>query len=89
MHDAPHPGGGRGRGKACGGSGFAIGRRIETGAMRPVGEVNDDLDTAQVARPIGLRADIADRLECDASNRRCLSPRQPDDVMALRAERAA
>jgi hypothetical protein len=59
----------RGARQNCGGHSFVISFPVPHTAIRAVGEMNHDLDAIEMPGPVGLRTNIADRLELQAGDR--------------------
>jgi hypothetical protein len=64
-------------------------RRISCRVVRPISQVDHNVDTVEVSQPVGLGADIADRAKFDARNRFCLAARYSENGVASLDEDAA
>jgi hypothetical protein len=54
-----------------------------------IGEVHDDFDGTEMARPVGPRVDVADRPNLGAWYRCCPAARYAQDIVAARSKAAA
>ena len=89
MHEAAHAAFRGGAGQCGGGRRLVEKVAIGHPAMRPIREVNDNLDAGEMPRPIGLRTDIANRLHRDTGNRLSRPARDTADHVTGPNERVA
>ena len=89
MDEAAHASQG-GSARQCGrGGGLALAGGETDRAMGAGGKVDDDIDVFEMHAPIGLRADIADRAQCDPGDGLGRTPRRAEDGVAAPSQLTA